>query len=655
MDSIRKLRIKHEDGTYSNSIPIGASSDDIFMTSGGTLTDSMSDVEEAIIALDKTNDTQGESIDELVKSVSSNTIAIQNQKDVNEKQETKMENFEKALAQEKIYVFDNVHAMKNANNLKAGMYCITKGYYTPNDGGGAEYIIRNVAPAGHYETLNNEKFAEFINDTSKKFNVLKLGIKRNVNESQNITLANIIAKSSNGDVLFFPSGSYYFNEKIILKHRIGIEGEILSTGERDSAFNGARLVFDILTTPSSVYTLLDCTQNNKTSIKNLYILSNSYEISCDRSLQSTNSSKVDTFAEIIKTPNIEGIRLTSYGSQLQNVIINGCSKLGVFVGKYNLLENVRIYNCNYGFYLENDNTMNDCNCFTCNVGIGIEGPINLINNFRADEVKHGIWCYSGNNNITNFNIDYALYNAIQLEGANNNYITGNIGRVGTAYAEKGNNTPIESCYIGLIGSDYNTIIINISKRNTKDSLPEILNPCYSIVTRNTCKGNMYELTGEPKFLEFTKEKLTVNQLKNLLTIEYGTNSDTIKYYDFIYSFNETTNAYNNNSIKCSNHLIKYSDGEIFDKSVNAGNNTSISFDMADAGNHTFLVMITKNGTSNRGLYLLGYSTATATLVTETIVELSGVTFTRNGTTITINGVSAWSSAQIISNTNFITN
>ena len=560
-----------------------------------------------------------------------------------------------------IFGFDNVESMKNATNLINGSFAQTLGYYNKNDGGNALYKIRNITNNDIVDEMfiialnDNNLIAELINNTPKKYNVLQLGVKRNVQQSQNTKISTIINKLTNGDVLFFPSGEYYFNEKIELKNRIGIEGEILSTGERDKNFNGSRLNFDILTTPESRYTLLDCTQNNKTSIKNIYVSSNSFNLSCDRSLQSTDTTKVDTFTQSINTPNIEGIRLTSYGSEVQNVIIRGCSQRGIFVGKYNLLENVRIYECNYGFALENDNTLNDCNCFTCNVAMAIDGPINLINNFRADEVKRGIWCYSGNNNITNFNIDYALYNAIQLEGASNNYISGNIGRVGTAYAEKGSNTPIESCYVGLIGSNYNTIIINVSKRNTKDGLPEILNPCYSIVTRNTCKGNTYELTGEPKFLEFTKEKLTVNQLKNLLTIEYGTNSDTIKYYDFIYSFNETTNAYNNNSIKCSHHLIKYSDGEIFDKSVSAGNNTSISFDMeADASNHTFLVMITKNGTSNRGLYLLGYSTATATLITETIVELSGVSFTKNGTTITINGLSAWSSAQIISNTNFIT-
>ena len=215
MDSIRKLRIKHEDGTYSNSIPIGASSDDIFMTGGGTLTDSMSDVEEAIIALDKTNDTQGESIDELVKSVSSNTIAIQNQKDVNEKQETKMENFEKALAQEKVYVFDNVHAMKNANNLKAGMYCITKGYYTPNDGGKGEYLIRtktdnDVDDGGSIHELLNDLIAELI-IKNNIINIKQFGAKDN----KQTDIANILQKIDSLNInVFIPNGDFLLSNSL---------------------------------------------------------------------------------------------------------------------------------------------------------------------------------------------------------------------------------------------------------------------------------------------------------------------------------------------------------------------------------------------------------------------------------------------------------
>lgn len=211
MDSIRKLRIKHEDGSYSNSIPIGASSNDIFMTSGGTLTDSMSDVEEAIIALDKTNDTQIESIDELIKSVSSNTIAIQNQKSVNERQEIKMENFEKALAQEKVYVFDNVYAMKNANNLKAGMYCITKGYYTPNDGGGAKYnIVSTKLKTDYVEILNNDKYAQLIHNGC--VNVMQYGVSEE--NSDNYSKLNAILNDLTIRNVFINKGIYYISHGI---------------------------------------------------------------------------------------------------------------------------------------------------------------------------------------------------------------------------------------------------------------------------------------------------------------------------------------------------------------------------------------------------------------------------------------------------------
>ena len=276
MDSIRKLRIKHEDGTYSNSIPIGASSDDIFMPGGGPLTDSMSDVEEAIIALDKTNDIQAESIDELVKSVSSNTIAIQNQKDVNEKQETKMENFEKALAQEKVYVFDNVHAMKNANNLKAGMYCITKGYYTPNDGGKGEYLIRtktdsDVDDGGSIHELLNSLVAELIiedNINVKQFGAYGDGkhddtdaIQKAINYGYDIEIKNILV----------PAGEYNISKPLFLYDQIAIYGKnsdssyiIKTTNTKSDIPNFARDAIFILINR-------DLTVNSSSSVQNVKI------------------------------------------------------------------------------------------------------------------------------------------------------------------------------------------------------------------------------------------------------------------------------------------------------------------------------------------------------------------------------------------------
>lgn len=550
--------------------------------------------------------------------------------------------------------YETVAQMKADTKLKEGYHVKTKGYYEANDGGHGEYIIVDdetlVDDGGSIHVLTNGLRAILISD-GKTINVLQYGVKRNINESQNTLLANIIDKLTPGDTLFFPSGKYYFEEQIVLKNRINIEGEILSTGEKDNSFNGSRLFFDIQEVPDSRYTLLDCTQNNKTLIKNIYLYSTSYSLSCDRTSQSTDSTAVNTFTPTENMANIEGIRLSSYGSEVDNVIIRGCSLRGIYVGTYNLLNNVRIYECNYGMYLLNDNTINDCNCFTCNVGINIDGSINLINNFRADEVKRGIWCHSSNNNITNFNIDYALHNAIQIESGNNNYITGNIGRVGTYYAEKGSNIPMESCYIGLISSSSNRIDIISSYRNTKDTTPPINNPCYTIVTRGTCKYNRYTLTGFPKFIEETLDKLSLSNLKNLLTIQDGNNSDIVEFNNYIYSFNNTSSSYSNDTISFSHSFNKYSDNEVYNRIFSSGTGNEITIPMTSDNNRTFFIIVGKNGSSDRGVYVAGYSTATATLVVETIVALTDVSITKSGSNILISGVNNWSSALVLTNTN----
>lgn len=73
----------------------------------------------------------------------------------------------------KPYFFNTVADMK-AYNLSAGDMAITKGYYSANDGGGAEYNI--VSTTSNYsETLNNNLKAEII--INEKINILQLGAK----------------------------------------------------------------------------------------------------------------------------------------------------------------------------------------------------------------------------------------------------------------------------------------------------------------------------------------------------------------------------------------------------------------------------------------------------------------------------------------------
>lgn len=59
------------------------------------------------------------------------------------------------------YYVDNVAALI-AGSFEVGAVIFTKGYYAANDRGAAEYIIRDTAPSGFYETLADGNFAELV-------------------------------------------------------------------------------------------------------------------------------------------------------------------------------------------------------------------------------------------------------------------------------------------------------------------------------------------------------------------------------------------------------------------------------------------------------------------------------------------------------------
>lgn len=107
-DLVKKIKIKKQDGTFTDYIPIGAEAQNV--------------------------DVDGES------------VAYKLNK--------------------KPYYYDSVADMKADTKLKAGDMAITLGYYEPNDCGDGEYIIENnnqaVDDGGSYIELNNHLFAKLI-------------------------------------------------------------------------------------------------------------------------------------------------------------------------------------------------------------------------------------------------------------------------------------------------------------------------------------------------------------------------------------------------------------------------------------------------------------------------------------------------------------
>ena len=128
-DLIKKVKIKKQDGTYTDYIPIGAEAKNI-----------------------DTND--GESVEYKLNK--------------------------------KPYYYNNIADMKADKKLKNGDMAITLGYYEPNDGGGAEYRIINTAINDNYTVfqIDNGKYAELI-IKDNFINIQQIGFFAN-NSSQDI-------------------------------------------------------------------------------------------------------------------------------------------------------------------------------------------------------------------------------------------------------------------------------------------------------------------------------------------------------------------------------------------------------------------------------------------------------------------------------------
>lgn len=146
MDRIKKLKIKKQDGTFSDYIPIGADAENIDTTDG----------ESVEIKLNK-----------------------------------------------KPYYYTNVASMKADTKLKAGDMAITLGYYEVNDGGAGEYRIVNgdyTDDGGSYHQLNNNLFAELI--IKEEINIKQFGAKNNGYDNS-IIFTNICKLKKD---IFIPSG-----------------------------------------------------------------------------------------------------------------------------------------------------------------------------------------------------------------------------------------------------------------------------------------------------------------------------------------------------------------------------------------------------------------------------------------------------------------
>ena len=181
MDRIKKLKIKKQDGTFSDYIPIGADAENIDTTDG----------ESVQLKLNK-----------------------------------------------KPYYYDNVADIKADNKLKAGDMAVTLGYYEANDGGGGLYLIKNdsslTSDNGSIHDLNNGLKAELIID--KYVYIKQFGAKGDGETDDTETIQNAIDYCNiNNYTAYFGKGQYYISESLnfYTERKIILNAECTIVSDKD--------------------------------------------------------------------------------------------------------------------------------------------------------------------------------------------------------------------------------------------------------------------------------------------------------------------------------------------------------------------------------------------------------------------------------------
>ena len=121
--------------------------------------------------------------------------------------------------------YNNIVSMKSDNSLKAGHTAVTLGYHTANDGGGAEYLIREVTGTdvvddGSIHELDNGLVAELI--IHDRVNVEQFGAYGDGDNDDTVAIQNAI--NSGFKIILNSKKKYAFSETLNITKPIILEG-----------------------------------------------------------------------------------------------------------------------------------------------------------------------------------------------------------------------------------------------------------------------------------------------------------------------------------------------------------------------------------------------------------------------------------------------
>lgn len=129
----------------------------------------------------------------------------------------------------RVYYFDNVANMKNTRDLQIGEYAITKGYYTANDGGAGEYLIRtkaqdDVDDGGSIHFISNNLVAELI-VRDNTVSVKQFGAKGDGVFDDTQAFKNALKYVSIVPTVYISKGNYLISDNLVLPDGTNLIGE----------------------------------------------------------------------------------------------------------------------------------------------------------------------------------------------------------------------------------------------------------------------------------------------------------------------------------------------------------------------------------------------------------------------------------------------
>ena len=324
MDRIKKLKIKKQDGTFSDYIPIGADAENIDTTDG----------ESVQLKLNK-----------------------------------------------KPYYYDNVADMKADTKLKAGDMVITSGYYEVNDGGMATYKIREKNTGDVIDEINiielsNNLVASYIN--TNYYNGLKYGADPTGTNDSSTAINTAIQKDNYCNL---PIGIYKINSTILLDKahsQLNCEGEIQYFGNDKAILvqNGfVKVNINTLRSKGKGIVLLSISNviENGATCYGVYNITNLYSLGDCITLDSTNGG-IDY--NIFKGCLLRG-NMFNWDETRENAIgIKIINDTGSWNSR-NLFKDYAIVGCDKAIYINGNGGILE-NCYG-NSFVNISFEVNKIN------------------------------------------------------------------------------------------------------------------------------------------------------------------------------------------------------------------------------------------------------------------------------------